>query len=61
MKVPDNITILFLPPYSPELNPIERLWAYRRAHFLSNRAYDDYDHLLDAGAGAWQRLTPQRL
>lgn len=61
LKVPDNITILFLPPYSPELNPIERLWAYLRGHFLSNRAYDDYDHLLDAGAEAWQRLTPQRL
>jgi len=39
LKVPDNITILFLPPYSPELNPIERLWAYLRGHFLSNRAY----------------------
>lgn len=28
LKVPDNITLLHLPPYSPELNPIERLWAY---------------------------------
>jgi transposase len=58
LKVPDNITILYLPPYSPELNPVERLWSYLRSHYLSNRVYDDYRHLLDAGAHAWQSLTP---
>lgn len=57
LVVPDNITILYLPPYSPELNPVERLWAYLRSHYLSNRAYDDYQHLLNAGAEAWQLLT----
>ena len=61
LVVPDNITILYLPPYSPELNPVERLWAYVRSHYLSNRAYDDYQHLLDAGAHAWQQLTPELL
>lgn len=59
--VPANITILYLPPYSPELNPVERLWAYLRSHYLSNRAYRDYQHLLDAGAQAWQDLTPDVL
>jgi putative transposase len=59
--VPGNIAILFLPPYSPELNPVERLWAYRRSHFLGNRVDDDYDHLPTAGAEAWRRLTPERL
>ena len=61
LVVPENIFILYLPPYSPELNPIERLWGYLRSHYLANRAYDDYQHLLDAGAEAWQDLTPQRL
>lgn len=61
LKVPENITILYLPPYSPELNPVERLWAYLRSHYLSNRAYADYQHLLDAGAQAWQQLTPALL
>jgi len=61
LVVPANITILYLPPYSPELNPVERLWAYLRSHYLSNRAYDDYQHLLDAGADAWQQLTPEVL
>lgn len=59
--MPDNITILYLPPYSPELNPVEWLWAYLRSHYLSNRAYEDYNGLFDAGAEAWQKLTPELL
>ena len=39
LQVPANMTLLHLPPYSPELNPVERLWAYLRSHYLSNRAY----------------------
>ena len=42
LQVPENITRLYLPPYSPELNPVERLWAYLRSHYLSNRAYRFY-------------------
>lgn len=61
LKTPENITILFMPPYSPELNPVERLWAYLRSHYLANRTFDDYQHLLDAGAKAWQQLTPELL
>ena len=61
LDVPDTITVLYLPPYSPELNPVERLWGYLRSHYLSNRVYDDYRHLLDAGADAWQQLTPELL
>jgi transposase len=61
LKTPTNIWILFLPPYSPELNPVERLWAYLRSHYLANRTFDNYQHLLDAGAEAWQLLTPQVL
>jgi transposase len=57
LKMPSNITPLFLPPYSPELNPIERLWAYLKSHFLSNRVFADYAALLDAGCDAWTSLT----
>ena len=38
LRIPANITLLYLPPYSPELNPVERLWAYLHSHYLSNRA-----------------------
>ncbi|CAA9392403.1 MAG: hypothetical protein AVDCRST_MAG64-1247 [uncultured Phycisphaerae bacterium] len=59
LELPDCVTALLLPPYSPELNPVENLWHHLRSHHLSNRAYDDYDHLLDAGSEAWRRLTPE--
>ena len=61
LKMPENVTPMFLPPHSPELNPIERLWAYLKSHFLSNRAYEDYQAILDAGVDAWNRLTPELL
>ena len=42
---PANITLVKLPPYSPDLNPIENLWRYLKSHFWSNRSYADYDAL----------------
>lgn len=61
LRVPANITLLPLPPYSPELNPIERLWAWLKSHQLSNRVFSDYDDLLNSGCDAWNTLTPERL
>jgi transposase len=48
LKVPENIKIFFLPPYSPELNPVERLWLYIKKHTLSNKIYKTIDDLEDA-------------
>lgn len=39
LMVPKNIEIFYLPPYSPDLNPIERLWAYIKKHTLRNKLY----------------------
>ncbi len=61
LEVPSNLTLLYLPPYSPELNPVERLWAYLRSHDLGSRAYKDCDDLLTAWGAAWNQLTPERL
>jgi len=61
LKVPDNITLMYLPPYSPELNPVERLWLYLRNHYLSNRVFADEDHLWNACGNAWNRIEPERL
>jgi transposase len=61
LQVPDNITLLPLPPYSPELNPVERVWAYLRSHYPSNRIYLDYDDLFTTTADAWNRLTANQL
>ncbi|MBU2524465.1 transposase, partial [Patescibacteria group bacterium] len=56
VKIPANVTIVSLPPYSPQLNPIEKLWQYLRQHYWSNRVYTDYDDLREAGVDAWQKV-----
>jgi transposase len=61
LKVPPNLTLLFLPPYSPELNPVERLWQWLKSHQLSNQVFQDYTHLLQATDGAWLTLDPERI
>ena len=54
LVVPNNVTLVSLPAYSPELNPIENLWHYLKSHHWSNRAYTDYDALFDAAERAWK-------
>ena len=57
LKVPENVTIVPLPPYSPELNPVENLWHYLRSHYWANRIYADYDALRYAAVDAWQKAA----
>lgn len=59
LRVPANITLVPLPPYSPELNPVERLWLYLKERFLSHRLHEDYDAIVDAACVAWNRLTAE--
>jgi transposase len=54
LKIPENITVVPLPPYSPELNPIENLWHFLKSHYWANRVYDDYDVLFQAAMEAWR-------
>ena len=51
--VPDNITLLKLPPYAPELNPMENVWHYLRANKLAITVFDTYDEILDKCSDAW--------
>jgi transposase len=51
-SIPHASSLVTLPPYSPELNPIENLWHYLKSHFWSNRAYDDYDALEQSAVDA---------
>ncbi|MDD8019034.1 MAG: IS630 family transposase [Smithella sp.] len=43
LKVPDNIALLRLPPYSPELNPAEQIWNKLRRDYFANRVFDSLD------------------
>jgi hypothetical protein len=56
LVVPANITLLPLPPRSPELNPVENIWQYMRENWLSNRVFDDYDDIVDCCCDAWNKL-----
>ena len=40
LKIPGNIEIIYLPPYSPELNPVERMWLYIKQRTIRNKVYD---------------------
>jgi transposase len=57
--VPKNISILPLPPRSPELNPVENLWQFLRDNYLSNRVFTSYDDILDHCCYAWRKLVDQ--
>jgi hypothetical protein len=59
LQLPVNITLLHLPPYSPELNPVENIWAFLRGNKLSNRVFDIYEDIVDACCDAWVWLTDQ--
>ena len=61
LVVPANVTLVPLPPYSPELNPVERVWLYLRERHLSHRLLAGYNAIVDACCRAWNELTPERL
>lgn len=45
LKRPENIEFIFLPPYSPELNPVERFWLYLKRIILVNRIHLNLDSI----------------
>jgi len=63
LKIPKNLTIILLPPKSPELNPVENIWQYLRANYLSNRVFENYEAIVEATCEAtceaWNKLISQ--
>ena len=59
LHIPDNITLVPLPPYSPELNAAENIWQYLRQTYLANRVFADYTAILDACQDAWLKLLAE--
>jgi transposase len=56
LVVPANVSLINLLPHSPELNPVENLWHYLRAHYWSNGVYRDYDALLGVATETWRKV-----
>lgn len=59
LVVPANISIVLLPPRSPELNPTENVWQFMRENWLSNRVFPSFDDILDHCSDAWNKLVDQ--
>jgi len=45
LVIPDNIKFIYLPPYSPELNPVERLWLHIKFNVMNNKLFDKLETL----------------
>lgn len=54
LELPENVSVIRLPPYAPELNPIENLWHYLRSHYWSNRVYEDWGALKEAAVAGME-------
>lgn len=61
LVVPKNVDIWFLPPYSPELNPVERLWKMIKINTIHNRLYDSLKQLEKAVIDYFDTITPEVL
>ena len=59
LVVPETITLLPLPPRSPELNPVENVWQFLRDNWLSNRVFNGYDDIVAHCCAAWNDLIDQ--
>ena len=57
LKIPDNIAILFIPPYTPEMNPIEQIWKELRAKGFCNEAFASLEKVVDRLCETINHLT----
>lgn len=61
LQIPANIVVESLPPYSPELNPAERLWRWLRRHACRNRLFKTLDEQADALAQTIRNLNSAQI
>jgi hypothetical protein len=59
LDIPENMTLLPLPPRSPELNPVENIWQFMRDNWLSNRIFQSYEQITAQCCEAWNKLVDQ--
>ena len=55
-----NVSIIKLPPYSPELNAIEQVWSWMRQRYLANQAFQNYEEIVDKVCNAWNHFLESR-
>ena len=59
----DNLTLVKLPPYSLELNPVEQIWQWLRQNELANKCFDGYEDIVNSCCDAWNSFVsePERV
>ena len=63
LRIPANITLMKIPPYSPELNSMENVWEYLRGNKLSNTVFESYEEVVSSCCEAWSFFAddPERV
>ena len=61
LEIPENITLLLLPPYSPELNPMENVIQYLKQNRFANRVFKDVAEVRDACRKGWLCDSPTEI
>jgi transposase len=59
LEVPPNIEVVLLPPYSPELNPVERLWQWLKRHAVRNRLFRCVEEVQEAVEACLRTTTAE--
>ncbi len=59
LNIPDNITLMPLPPRAPELNPVENIWQFMRDNWLSDQIFTSYNDIVTICCEAWNKLIEQ--
>ena len=53
----NNITLVRLPAYSPELNPVEQIWQWLRQNELANKCFEGYEDIVNSCCDAWNNFV----
>jgi len=59
LQIPKTVRLIPLPPYSPELNPVEHLWEHLRENALKNTTFQSLDEVMNALCQGLKRLSEQ--
>ena len=61
LSVPDNIRLAFIPPYTPEMNPIEQIWKEIRKRGFKNEIFQTLTHVVDRLCSTICNLSAQTI
>ena len=61
LTIPDNMSLISLPPYSPELNPVEQIWNTLRRDYFANRVFDSLDAATNQAEHGLAEMTADKV